>query len=60
MRAKIILAVVAGLAGFAVAGSTCNQAAGKQISGLAVYSPDTSTGLTLGQKFEIKWQVRTP
>ena len=56
MRAKIILtAIAAGLLDFALAGSTCNQAAGKQISGLAVTSPDTSTGPTLGKSFEIKW-----
>lgn len=56
MRTKIILALAASLASFAFAGTTCNQAAGKQVSGLAVYSPDTTTGPTLGKTFEIKWE----
>lgn len=60
MRTKIILALAASLASFAFAGTTCNQAAKKQVSGLAVYSPDTTTGPTLGNTFEIKWEVCTP
>lgn len=55
MRTKIMLTFAAGLVGSAFAVSTCNQVAGKQVSGLAVHAPDTTTSPTMGQSFEIKW-----
>ena len=57
MRASIIISIVC-LTGLGLAAEKCKHAATTLLtSGLAVYAPATSTPPTIGQSYEIKWQV---